>query len=441
MEEEIYKMIYKTNCKITEDDIGDKVQVLYNNLKIYKETDESEFMQAFNYELSSFINNRKSLNDKIIRVLGNEFIRNNRNKIKFIIKNKKSKLVEYIDISNIKEDEIKIKLVLKDNISNKSFMFKDCESLIKLSIKTDRKINLEKISELKEDKDIDIEFNNYYLNNNQKNIDNIFYNCDFFDKDSSFSKTIENTEVSSKLSSFTSIYPEQIEIKKYKNLNLKYMFFNCLSLVSLPSEISEWNIDDTIDISGIFKNCISLKSLPDLSQWNTSNILDMNSIFHNCISLLSLPDLSKWNTDRVKDISSIFHNCISLKKLPDLSKWNTSNIIDINSIFFNCLSLESLPDLSKWNTSNVKDMNSIFVNCISLPILPDISKWDTKNVINMEDMYLGCWSLTFLPSIDNWDTKNVTNMCMMFLGCYNLKTLPDISKWDTSKVTSMNWMF
>ena len=316
MEEEIYKMIYKTNCKITEDDIGDKVQVLYNNLKIYKETDESEFMQAFNYELSSFINNRKSLNDKIIRVLGNEFIRNNRNKIKFIIKNKKSKLVEYIDISNIKEDEIKIKLVLKDNISNKSFMFKDCESLIKLSIKTDRKINLEKISELKEDKDLDIEFNNYYLNNNQKNIDNIFYNYDFFDKDSSFSKTIENTENSSKLFSNTSSYPELIETKNSRNLNLRYLFFNCLSLVSLPSEISKWNIEDTIDISGIFKNCITLESLPDLSKWNTKSVIDVSSIFHNCISLKSLPDLSKWNTSNILDMNSIFHNCISLLSLP-----------------------------------------------------------------------------------------------------------------------------
>ena len=120
-------------------------------MKIFKETDDNEFIKAFNDEISSFMKNRKALNNKIIRVLGEEFIRNNRNKCKFIINNKKCNLIEFIDTSNIKEDEIKIKLILKDDISNKSYMFEDCESLIKFSVNQSQKINFEIISELNEE--------------------------------------------------------------------------------------------------------------------------------------------------------------------------------------------------------------------------------------------------------------------------------------------------
>ena len=37
-----------------------------------------------------------------------------------------------------------------------------------------------------------------------------------------------------------------------------------------------------------------------LSLWNTNNITDMSGMFFNCSSLSSLPDISKWNTNKVK---------------------------------------------------------------------------------------------------------------------------------------------
>ena len=38
-------------------------------------------------------------------------------------------------------------------------------------------------------------------------------------------------------------------------------------------------------------------------------------MFYNCLSLASLPDISKWNVDNVGDNEDIFNNCLSL--LPD----------------------------------------------------------------------------------------------------------------------------
>ena len=59
-------------------------------------------------------------------------------------------------------------------------------------------------------------------------------------------------------------------------------------------------------------------------------------MFNNCSSLSSLPDISKWNTNNVTDMSYLFYNCSLLSSLPDISKWNTNNVIDMNCLFFNC---------------------------------------------------------------------------------------------------------
>jgi len=49
----------------------------------------------------------------------------------------------------------------------------------------------------------------------------------------------------------------------------------------------------------------------------------------------------------------VFKDCKSLKYLPDISKWNTSNVIDIIGLFLQCKSLEKLPDISIWNNYNI----------------------------------------------------------------------------------------
>ena len=45
----------------------------------------------------------------------------------------------------------------------------------------------------------------------------------------------------------------------------------------------------------MFKNCKSLKSIPDISKWNNESYTD--SMFENCSSLILLPDISEWILD------------------------------------------------------------------------------------------------------------------------------------------------
>ena len=96
-----------------------------------------------------------------LRILGEYFCRNNKNKGKIIINNKKSEIKEFINIENINKEKIKIKMLLNKNLYNKSYMFKDCKTLLELKINN----NLEYIED---DENFDI--NNYELENNENNI-------------------------------------------------------------------------------------------------------------------------------------------------------------------------------------------------------------------------------------------------------------------------------
>ena len=49
---------------------------------------------------------------------------------------------------------------------------------------------------------------------------------------------------------------------------------------------------------GIFYRCPSLSSLPDISNWNVNNVINMSDMLREYYRLPSLPDISKWNTSK-----------------------------------------------------------------------------------------------------------------------------------------------
>ena len=216
----------------------------------------------------------------------------------------------------------------------------------------------------------------------------------------------------------------EVKLKGITNItDISYMFFGCVSLLSLP-DISKWNTSNITNMSYLFYWC-SLPSLPDISTWDTSNVINMSYMFYWCNSLLSLPDISKWNTSNVTNMSGMFYECESLTSFPDISNWNTSNIINISYMFAGCKSILSLPDISKWNTSNIIDMSFMFYGCNSLISLPDISKWNTSNISDMHNMFYESESLSSLPDISIWNIPNVTNINGMFSKIKNSWKIPD----------------
>ena len=318
-------------------------------------------------------------NQKIIKLFGENFVKNNKQNYYLFINNKKCEICEVINLDE-KENKkfIVIKLIENKNTDDMSEMFSGCSSLLLLPDIS--KMNI----------------------NDVKNMSEMFYGC-------------------SSLLSLPDISKWNINNVK----NLRYMFSECSSLSSLP-DISKWNTNKVYDISHMFSGCSSLSSLPDISKWNTNKIQNMSNIFSGCSSLSSLPDISKWNTNNVYDMSYMFSDCSSLSSLPDISKWNTNKIQNMSHMFSGCSSLSSLPDISKWNTYIVTNMNYIFSGCSSLSSLPDISKWNTNKVYDISHMFSECSSLSSLPDISKWNINNVDYMSNIFSGCKNNLNYPKL---------------
>ena len=71
-------------------------------------------------------------NINIIRILGEDFVKNNKNKGKIIYKNKIFPLQDYFVFENNLNNKLKIQMLLSKDCYNKSCMFKDCLSLIQI---------------------------------------------------------------------------------------------------------------------------------------------------------------------------------------------------------------------------------------------------------------------------------------------------------------------
>ena len=428
--------ILKDICLINnENDINSKIN---GYLEMYKKMIINEISLKFNI----------NKNNKV-KIFGQKFVDNNKDKCKIIFENKEYGLQTEFDIKDINKDILEIKLKGIGEIENISWMFSHCNSLSSLSdISKWDTTNIIDMSYLFANCNT-LEYLPDISNWNTSNVkymQGVFRNCQALKEIPDISKwnTSNIIYLGGCFSKDNSSALSSLEIENYIKTNKKYiiggMFLECNSLKYLP-DISRWNTSKVINMGFMFDKCNSLSSLPDISKWDISNVQDLNCVFGDCYSLKSLPDISKWNISNVNIVSSLFYNCKTLKTLPDISKWNFSKVIDMHDIFNKCSSLISLPDISKWDISNVKDMSALFGLCSSLSSIPNISKWNTDSAIDMSLMFAQCGNLKSLPNISKWNTEKVKNMSSMFGCCSKLSSLPDISTWNVSNVNDLSFMF
>ena len=195
-----------------------------------------------------------------IRILGGYFVKNNKNKVKLIYKNKKYEVKPFfsdIDKNYKYKDNIKLKLVGINNIFDMGGMFFECSHL--LSVK-------------EYNKEIDI-----------KNMNNLSNLSDFFYEDNSNFSLLEGTQLNC-LNNEEIINPDLYIGCKEFSLSLSSIKRNLTKFFCKTDE------KDYYSKSNIRKNII----------------YDMYCMFDGFNSLISLPDISKWDTFNVKDMSSIF---------------------------------------------------------------------------------------------------------------------------------------
>ena len=211
---------------------------------------------------------------KKIRIFGDEFVKNNKNNCSFIFNDEEYELNSYFDLKKnaIDNDILEIKLKEINDLTDISYMFNDCSSLISLS-------------------GISI-----WNNRNITNLKNVFNNCFLLE-------TLPDLSI---------LNTNNVE-------DISFAFSNCYSLKALP-DISKWNTDKVTNIENLFNECTSLTKLPDISKWNTENINNMRCLFNKCSSLTDVPDISKWKIKKEADISNMFDNCTSLSNIPTITK-------------------------------------------------------------------------------------------------------------------------
>ena len=313
--------INNTNFGVFIEEIID--QLYAQNLKIIPNKNEEKFIA--NNELDSLLSKEnsqiitlryKNSNYDSIRIFGDIFVRNNIDNCKIVVEDKEYNLCCKMNKSKMKiiGNEYEIKLKIIEDLTDLSYMFHLCNSLLPSS-----EINQMNISKA-------------------TNISYLFSECQYLSK-----------------------LPD---ISKWNTVNVENMgciFAGGQSLLSLP-DISQWNTSNIKNMMGVFAGCISLSSIPDISKWNTNKVCKMDYLFFRCDSLKEIPDISKWDTKNVINMSYMFYNCFSLSYLPDISSWNTSNVKFIEFMFANCQNLLSLPNFDSWDTRKVQSMQGLFRN-------------------------------------------------------------------------------
>lgn len=141
---------------------------------------------------------------------------------------------------------------------------------------------------------------------------------------------IQNEGIKFAYSSITEIpeWADWIGIK-----NMKYMFYGCSKIITIP----ELDTSNVTDMSFMFYGCSNLTTIPLL---DASNVTNMNSMFYNSSKLITIPLL---DTSNVTDMGTMFTLCSNLTSVPEL---DTSNVTNMSDMFAYCSKLTSLPPLN-----------------------------------------------------------------------------------------------
>ena len=213
--------------------------------------------------------------------------------------------------------------------------------------------------------------------------------------------------------------------------NFQFMFYNCKLLTDI-APLANWDVSKGLNFRGIFRNCKSLRDIDALSKWNMSNNTNFSDIFSYCISLKDLNALSSWNVVNGKNFDFMFYGCASLSNLYPLENWNVSNGNNFTGIFCSCSLISDLKPLKKWNLSCCKIFQGMFSNCKYLSDLTPLENWNVSSGENFSGMFFCCDMLSDIIPLANWKVSNNSNVLNMFGNCPDLEDLSPLKKWNLS---------
>jgi hypothetical protein len=121
------------------------------------------------------------------------------------------------------------------------------------------------------------------------------------------------------------------------------MFYNALRF-NQPS-IAQWNMENTVDLSGMFSGALAFNS--DISEWGnvTTSLRNINFMFEDAIAFNQ--PIGTWNTEKLESMVGLFDGAKSFNQ-PNMIDWSVSKIKDFTGVFarsgFNS-------NIATWNVS------------------------------------------------------------------------------------------
>ena len=282
-------------------------------------------------------------------ILGYSFVKNNRNNIDLIINGNKINLVSSY---NLKKGENKITLIIKNKLTDLSYMFFDCTALK----------NMEELR---------------YLNT--ENVTNFSY---IFSKDSKNKRPLS----------------EQPRFHSFTNIN-------CLST---------WNVSNGTDFTSLFRSCKKLSNIEALKNWDVSNGISFRDIFCGCNLLSDITPLKNWNVSKGKNFSAMFIWCFSLEDITPLKNWDVSNSETFEDMFYDCHKLTNIKALENWNVSKCRNFKEMFRRCDNLSNIEPLKNWKVLNNADFAGMFYKCNNLSNLNSLKRWNISETTKKNMVF---------------------------
>ena len=119
--------------------------------------------------------------------------------------------------------------------------------------------------------------------------------------------------------------------------NMYEMFNGCSNLVKL--DVTNFNTAKVTTMFGMFNACSNLTEL-DVTHFNTAKVTAMNGMFSGCSNLTEL-DLTHFNTENVTNMWIMFDGCSALTTIYVSDEFVITNITNKNySLFFGCIKLK-----------------------------------------------------------------------------------------------------
>lgn len=253
-------------------------------------------------------------------------------------------------------------------------------------------------------------------------------------------------------------------------VDMSKVFFGCEKLTSIPADIFDPVADKATKFADTFRQCTSLKSIPEGFCNACTKVTSITNLFYGCTALEKIPsEMFRGSAAKLATCSFVFQGCTSLTEVPDgLFSFITARNANFGNCFNSCTGLKkvgaevfpattavaglgstfkgctALTDISAdviAKCTALTGLSMTFQNCTALERVPAGLFAHQANITSFDQTFSGCTALTTVPE-GLFDTcVKVTNMSKLFYGCSALKSVPATIFAKNVKVNNFSNLF